>query len=253
MFGKFLSPGLGQILCVSCTSFLLARFCYGEGLHSSYHRGGHRDRDGGVQFGAGAQSVCCILHLPDQEHKHGGLQRRRQQCRDRGVARVSGFRRRLRLTQLPLSLCCWIELRASSGRFVSGGFHAHLSTPSFGSLWSAGAQPRREEYCVWYLAGGHCRRHQGDDVLPTYNQDDADVLVFGQVMLSSRKDRLLVVIDGKALSTIDGIEGCQLLCVYVMTGSSWGMRPKVEYIEIFGNDSDGGDAYEKKTNASSWR
>lgn len=71
-------------------------------------------------------------------------------------------------------------------------------------------------------------------------------------MLSSLKDRVIVVIDGKAFSTIDGIEGCQLLCVYVKTGSSWGM-PKVEYIEIFGKDSDGGDVYEKKMNASSWR
>ena len=73
------------------------------------------------------------------------------------------------------------------------------------------------------------------------------VAVVGQVTLSSLNDRALIVKDGKAFTTIDGKEDCQLITVYVMLGSSWGM-PTVKYIEIFGKDTDGADVYEKKMN-----
>ena len=59
------------------------------------------------------------------------------------------------------------------------------------------------------------------------------------------KDRVIIVKDNQAFTTIDGKEGCQLVCVYVMVGSSWGL-PSVKYIEIFGKDADGNDVYEKK-------
>lgn len=61
------------------------------------------------------------------------------------------------------------------------------------------------------------------------------------------KDRELIVKDGKAICRIGDTEGCQLVAVYVMMTTSWGL-PAVAYIEIFGKGPDGSDVYEKKLN-----
>merc|ERR1712146_47279 len=67
-----------------------------------------------------------------------------------------------------------------------------------------------------------------------------------KVILTSLKDREILVKDGVAFTTFDGVEGCQLLCVYVMLAWRLGM-PKVQYIEIFGTGPDGEtQVYEKK-------